>query len=67
MTSGVQLSGVGGAEVLPYPFLKIEKRCTDFGKKTLVVCIMGQFSHLKGCFKSILEKELVNSCFLFTQ
>ena len=33
MTSGVQLSGVGGPEVLPYLFLKIEKKCTDLGKK----------------------------------
>ena len=29
--TGAQLGGEGGG--LPYPFLKIKKRCPDFGKK----------------------------------
>ena len=55
MTTGVLLAGVGGAEVLPYPFFKIAKKCTVFGKNPHVVfnMVMVQISHLKGYFKSI--------------
>ena len=53
MTLVVQLAGGGGAEDLPWPFSKIGKKSTDFGKNPLVVCDMAQISHLKGCFKSV--------------
>ena len=32
------MEGGGG---LPCPFLKIEKKCPDFGKKALIVSILG--------------------------
>ena len=62
--SGVQLPGwrVGGG--LPWLFLKIKKSTLILQKTalilekcTLFVCIYGLNSHLKCCFKSILEKR----------
>ena len=53
--SGAQL--VGGGRGLSFLFLKIGKRSLILEKCTLFVCIYGLNSHLKCCFKSILEKK----------
>ena len=40
-SSGAQLRGEGGGGGLPCPVLKIVKKCPDFGKKALIVSLLG--------------------------
>ena len=54
--SSVQLVEGGGGG-LPCPFLE-KKKCPDFGKCALSLCIYGLNSHLKCCLKSTLEKNI---------
>ena len=61
--TGAQLAG-GGGEVSPALFWKqnkntsiLQKKCLNFGKNTLFVCIYRLNSHLKCIFKSIFEFE----------
>ena len=41
---------------LPCPFLKIGKKCPNFGKNALIVVILGYISHSKCGFKSCQKK-----------
>ena len=47
-------------EGLPCPIWKIEKSHSDFGKKTLFVCIYELNFHLKCSFQSISKKKYKN-------
>ena len=46
-----------GGEGLPCPFLKIEEKCSDFGKSTLFVCVYSLYFYLKMQFSEYFGEK----------
>ena len=57
MISHWRATSVGEGGNLSCPFLKIDKKFSDFGKCVPFMCIYGPKSNLNYSFKSILEKK----------